>query len=151
MDWSHRLCCVAGIPDCNIFLICDAVICTANWYAHRGRILEYGYPQVHERKSFRKKLKSNSLLEKMLMYHLCKRAKNHGFYLWFSWLMNVLNVVSAITAFVGFIAIVITHADGWALLLVLFVPFGCLIGTNMLLFIPDLLFLPSERKRYRWK
>lgn len=151
--WLGRLDCAVwqAFLIAAFLLICDAVICTANWYMHRARILKYGYPRVHERKSFQKKLKSESFLEKLLMYRLCIGADKQGFFLWFSWLMNVLNVVSAIAASVGVIAIIITHADGWALFLALFVPFGCVIGSTIILFIPDFLFLPSERKRYRWK
>ena len=46
---------------------------------------------------------------------------------------------------------VIIHADGWAGCMLFFPPFYCLMAATALLFIPDLIRLPSERRRYRWK
>ena len=43
------------------------------------------------------------------------------------------------------------HADGWAGCMLFFPPFYCLMAATALLFIPDLIRLPSERRRYRWK
>lgn len=45
----------------------------------------------------------------------------------------------------------IIHADGWAGCMLFFPPFYCLMAATALLFIPDLIRLPSERRRYRWK
>ena len=45
---------------------------------------------------------------------------------------------------------VITHTDGWAMCL-LFAPFDCLVVSVTLRFIPGLVFLPSERRRYQRK
>lgn len=131
------------------FLICDVVICTAHWYANRGRILEYGYPKVHERKSFKKQLKNDSLAEKILMIRLCRTANKRGVYLWACWVINLLNIISAATAIVGAVGIVVTHGAGWAMYLTVIFPLGCFVGATALMLLPDLLFLPSERKRYR--
>ena len=131
------------------FLVSDAVICILHWYTQRARILEYGYPKIHERKSFKKRLKNDSLAEKILMIRLCLAANKSGFFLWICWLMNLLNIISAVAAIVGAVGIVVTRGDGWAMCLAVMFPFGCLMGATALLFVPDLFFLPSERKRYR--
>ena len=99
----------------------------------------------------KKKLKNSSFLEKALMIRLCSNAKRKGIYLWVCWLMNILNILSALITTVGAVGAVITHADGWTGCLLLFPPFACLLGATALLFLPDLICLPSERQRYRWK
>ena len=138
------------LPIAAFFLLLDMVICALHWFSQRGRILEYGYPRV-KNKTIKKKLHNDFFLEKIFMVRLCRNAKRGGLYLWICWLMNILNILSALTAIVGAIGAVITHADGWSGCLLLFPPLGCLLGATALLFIPDLICLPSERKRYRWK
>ena len=112
--------------------------------------MEYGYPRT-ENKTMKKKLKNSSFLEKVLMIRLCSNAKRKGIYLWVCWLMNILNILSALIATVGAVGAVITHADGWTGCLLLFPPLACLLGATALLFLPDLICLPSELQRYRWK
>lgn len=131
-------------------LLLDAGICVVHWFSQRGRILEYGYPRVRK-KTLKKRLKNESFLEKVFMVRLCRNADRIGPYLWVCWLMNILNTLSALAAVAGAVGSVIIHADGWAGCMLFFPPFYCLMAATALLFIPDLIRLPSERRRYRWK
>ena len=84
------------------------------------------------------------------MLRLCRDAQRKGWFLRLCLLINFVNIASVPVAVVGAVGAVITHTDGWAMCL-LFAPFDCLVVSVTLLFIPGLVFLPSERRRYQRK
>ena len=130
----------------SFFLLCNIVIYLALWCMLRGFIMEYGYPRL-KAKTLKKRLKNDSRVEKICMFHLCCMAQRKGGFLWLCWLMNLLSIVSVLISFIGAVSAIITHATGWSMCLI-FAPFVCFAATVILLFVPSLVFLPSERKRY---
>lgn len=131
------------------FLLCGLVLCLAHWCMLRGYIMEYGYPRL-KAKTLKKRLKSDPFPQKLCMLRLCRDAQRKGWFLRLCLLMNFVNIASVPVAVVGAVGAVITHTDGWAMCL-LFAPFDCLVVSAALLFIPGLVFLPSERRRYQRK
>ena len=128
----------------------DSLICWANWYCQQGAIMEYGYPRV-KLKKLKKTIRDDSVTERIFMVRLCRAAKKKGFMIRLCWLVNLINVLVFAAAIVGMIGVMITSVAGWAMLLLLLLPIGWLLVGAALRFIPDLLFLPSERNRYKWK
>lgn len=128
----------------------DSMICWANWYCQQGAIMEYGYPRVKIKK-LKKTIRDDSVIERIFMVRLCRAAKKKGFLIWLCWIVNLINVLVFAAAIVGMIGVMITSVAGWAMLLLLLLPISWLLVGAALRFIPDLLFLPSERNRYKWK
>ena len=112
--------------------------------------MEYGYPRV-KLKKLKKTIRDDPVAERIFMVRLCRAAKKKGFMIWLCWLVNLINVLVFAAAIVGMIGVIITSVAGWAMLLLLFLPIGWLLVGAALRFILDLLFLPSERNRYKWK
>lgn len=132
------------------FAFGSTVLCTANWFLQQSSIMEYGYPKV-KGKTLRKQVKEHSITERIFLTRLCREAKRKGFMLILCWSINFINVLIFCASVVGAIGFVITSLDGWAGCLLIILPFGWFCISVLLHFIPDLLFLPSERERYKRK
>ena len=133
------------------FLICGLVLCAANWYIQVGIIAEFGYP----RRSKREKRKGNLTwikqfrpVSRIFLGRPCSNAQRKGVILWLAWLCNLFNVLSGILCCIGYPLAIIMRGAGWPILLVIFPPFEVLMGAVFIEFIPTLIFLPSERRRY---
>lgn len=130
------------------FLIADTVLFLAMWYMFRGAIIEYGYPK-RSRKAMEKKLKSYSKLEELLLIRLVREAKRRGVFLWINLIFHFVNIVAFLSSVVGFAGAMVTLADGWAFALLLFPEITVLFFTTVLGFVPQMIWMPSERKRYQ--
>lgn len=125
----------------------NAVILWVNWVIQRYAILEYGYPKVKQ-KTLKKRLKSHSLFEHVMLTRICRESKRKGLYIYLCWFLNFLNCIAAILTAVGLVGAMITGGDGWAMTLLCFPPLSIMLFGALLKFVPDLICLPSERRRY---
>lgn len=133
------------------FLICGLVLCAANWYIQVGIIAEFGYPKRSKREKRRGNLtwiKQFRPISRIFLWRPCSNAQRKGVILWRAWLCNLFNVLSGILCCIGYPLAIIMRGAGWPILLVIFPPFEVLMGSIFIEFIPTLIFLPSERRRY---
>ena len=131
----------------TFFLSCDFCLCIVNWYLQQEAIIELGYPK-RKSKTMKKRMKRFRFWERITLTRLCKESERKRVSLWFYWCLNFLNILVAGAGLVGYCGMVITGGAGWSMVLLIIGPFGVLILSMLLRFIPDLLFLPSERRRY---
>lgn len=132
------------------FLLTNTIIFFAMWYVRRGVALECGYPK-RSKKTMKKKLAAYSMIDHVLLIRLTAEAEKKGPLLYINLVCHYLNMAALGATFCGFVGCMITLADGWALTLLTMSELGVLFITVSLEFIPHLIWLPSERKRYRWK
>lgn len=128
-----------------LFLGIDWIIYWASWIGHYEIAVEVGY-----RKSKRKKLYAyrESFWKDILLISITSTATNKTFMLYLNFLSNLLLFVSLIVSSFGCIAVMITHVAGWAFCLAVCPMIITLAVTTIVNFIPHLLFVPSEKKRY---
>lgn len=125
----------------------NIIILWTTWYSQQHSILEYGYPRV-KAKTLKKFLKGQSIYQRVMLTQICSQSKRKGPFLLLCVSINFLNCIAAIASTVGLVAAVLTGGDGWAMTLLLFPPISVLLLSAALHFIPDLICLPSERRRY---
>lgn len=133
------------------FLICGLVLCAANWYIQVGIIAEFGYPKRSKREKRKGTLtwiKQFRPVSRIFLWRPCSNAQRKGVILWLAWLCNLFSVLSGILCCIGYPLAIIMRGAGWPILLVIFPPFEVLMGSTFIEFIPTLIFLPSERRRY---
>lgn len=133
------------------FLICGLVLCAANWYIQVGIIAEFGYPKRSKREKRKGTLtwiKQFRPISRIFLWRPCSNAQRKGVILWLAWLCNLFNVLSGMLCCIGYPLAIIMRGAGWPILLVIFPPFEVLMGAVFIEFIPTLIFLPSERRRY---
>lgn len=115
------------------------------WYMHLETILECGYKS---RKTARKKFKTHTRIDRILLTRLVREAPKSNPILKLRLVLNWSNLLCAGVCFIGFIGTVITCGQGWALVLLMCSGFFSMFFSVGISFIPDLLWVPSERKRY---
>lgn len=143
MDLPIGLCISLGV----LFLAFGMLFYGVCWYLQKEAMIEYGYPRVSP-KTMRKKFAKYTFLEKITLSRLKKSAKRQGFMLQLCSLINWLNLFFAVITCIGFFGFTISRGAGWSVLFLLFLPFGWLLLSAAIRFIPDLICLPSERHRY---
>ena len=126
------------------FLALNAATLFVVWYLHRETILECGYKNA---KSARKRFKQQSPAEKLLLTRLVREAPKPHFNLKLRLVLNWSNLVFSGASLIGFFGTVLTCGAGWALMM-LCSGFCSLFLSVVICFIPDLLWVPSERRRY---
>lgn len=132
----------------GLFLVLmNFVIFVAMWYVRRAHAIEYGYPKL-KKKKLKQKLQQYSILENLLLVKLTLDAEKKGFFLYLNLACHLGNLVGFCSCIIGFIGSMITLADGWALTLLVGSVLFMLFVTGLIEFIPHLIWLPSERKRY---
>ena len=131
-------------------LVIGVVLSAVVWYILQESIIEYGYPKVRNR-TIKKRFKFFRPYERLFLHRLCREAHRKGFMLWLCWSFNLLNCISVIALHLGYVGVILTQGAGWALCLLLFPPYTVLCLYVLLFFIPGLVFLPSERSRYKRK
>lgn len=131
------------------FLALNLCIFLAMWYVRRGSIIEYGYPK-RNKKSIKKKLASYSFWDNLFLLRLCREAERKGPMLWICLMCHYICMIAAGASFIGFVGCMLTLADGWAIMLLVVPELAALFITVSIQFIPDLIWLPSERKRYKF-
>ena len=133
------------------FLICGLALCAVNWYIQVGIIAEFGYPKRSKREKRKGNLtwiKQFRPISRIFLWRPCRNAQRKGVILWLAWLCNLVNVLSGILCCIGYPLAIIMRGVSWPMLLVIFPPFEVLMGSAFIEFIPTLIFLPSERRRY---
>jgi hypothetical protein len=131
----------------SIFLLINIGLCLAVWYLQKATIIEVGYPRS-KRKKVNKTFKSQSFLDKLLLWQLRKEATIASPVLNLSIVLNYINIVAAVGEAVGYIGAIITRGKGWALSLVLLSGFISFCVTAFVHSVSTLLLFPSERKRW---
>ena len=135
------------LPISIFMFLCNSIFFLVIWYIRRGAVIEYGYPK-RSTKAMNKKMKAYSKLDEILLLRVTFEADRIGFYSFFNLLLHYINVFGYIASIVGIAAAMITLGDGWALTLMFGGMLFVLAITTMLDFVPSLIWLPSERKRY---
>ena len=131
-----------------MFFLGVSVFCYGlTWYLQMSSMVEYGYPKRSE-KSMRKKFKQHTTVEKITLTKLRRFATRNGFMLQLCWMINIVNLLFSVISSVGIIAFIVTRGSGWSGVLALFLPVGSCLLFVAIRFIPDLIWLPSERRRY---
>lgn len=130
----------------TFFLSCGLLVALATWAMQQGAILEYGYPRIKDKRK-RKLLKTFSFFERVTLTRLCREAKRRSAVLWLYWTINLCNGLSVFVCIASYIAVLFTGGAGWAMIL-LFAPWTVFVLSSIVRFVPDLLFLPSEKRRY---
>lgn len=132
----------------TFFFICDIVIFLAFWYAREGNALEYGYPK-RKPKYIRQLKKSYTIVQRLFLVRITFNADRQGIFLYLNLFCHFINIFSLLASVIGYVGCLVTHADNLFLLLLIFVEISHLFITTAIMFIPDLICLPSERDRYR--
>lgn len=130
------------------FIVMNISIFLAMWHVRREIVCEYGYPKRNKR-AMRKKLASYSTLDNLLLIRMTHEAEKKGPLLYINLLCHYICLIALVASFLGFGGCMITLADGWALSLLVISEIAALLFTVLAEFLPHLIWLPSERKRYR--
>ena len=133
------------------FLICGLVLCAANWGIQVSIIAEFGYPKRSKREKRMGDLawiRQFRPVSRVFLWSPCRDAQRKGFILWLAWLCNLANLLSCVSCCVGYPLAIVMRGVGWPILMMLFPPFEVFAGTIIIEFIPRLIFLPSDRRRY---
>lgn len=145
-DWAFLQTFLVGL----FFLACNFGLFCAMWFMRKGALFEYGYPK-RKAKNLNKRFKKYSFVEKLFLVRVVKEAECQGFYSYFSLLLNFANIAAFCVSLVGYIGALVTCISGWAAFLLITPVFGIFVISVAISFIPDLICLPSERRRYKWK
>ena len=125
-----------------IALLLDAFFNYLSWYIIKCDMKECGWPNG----------KPHRIRASITLIPLFSAAPKKGFYMVFCLVLNILNVLSAIVSMVGFFFAIETHVAGWAIIM-MSASFLTWSSIQLINFIPNMLFVPSERKRIpvvRW-
>jgi len=129
------------------FLLADIIIFIAMWYVRRSIAIEVGYPK-RNKTYIKRKLQDYSVLEQLLLIKITAEADKKSLMLIINLCCHFLNLIAVISCIIGFVGSMITLAEGWAILLLIGSEVGMLFFTLLIEFIPHLIWVPSERKRY---
>jgi hypothetical protein len=129
------------------FLVLNFGIFIAMWYVRRGVAIKCGYPK-RNKKQIKKRMKLYTVVDSILLIRITREAEHKGILLYINLGCHLINMISYVACFVGFVGCMITLADGWALTMLTFSEIGALFVTVLIEFVPDLIWLPSERRRY---
>lgn len=132
------------------FLMLNSGIFLSMLYFRRGVAIEYGYPK-RNKKSLRKRLANHSIWDKLLLFRITREAERKGALLYINLGCHCLNMTALFLSCIGFVGCMLTCAEGWALTLLTISEIGALFITVMIEFVPHLIWLPSEKRRYRLK
>lgn len=130
------------------FTIMNICIFASMWYVRRSVICEYGYPK-RNKKAIKKKLASHSVFDNLFLIRLTREAERKGALLYISLICHYVCMVALGVSLIGFGGCLVTLADGWAMSLLIMSELVALFLTVLIEFVPHLIWLPSERKRYK--
>ena len=133
-----------------ILLLCNIILFLVMWFARQNVVIEFGYPK-RNRKYMKKILSNHSFIQNLLLYKVTIEAEKKGPLLYINIACHWLNISALICSLIGFIACLITCVDGWAIVLLLAPVITVLFFSIVIEFIPHLIWLPSERSRYKFK
>ena len=131
------------------FLI-DTFLCIANWYIRKETILECGYKRSRARR-IKKEIKQWPWKDKILLRRLAREATERSPMISLSLFLLYLNALCGLAAGIGYIGTIFSCGAGWAMVLQFYSGPFTLFFSTAVTFVPDLLWVPSERKRYGLK
>ncbi len=130
----------------SFFLLMNLVLFLAVWYIHKNTIFECGYHNKRG-KQLEKKISEYKLFQKITLIKLAAEAPNKGMMLYINMFCHILNVIAFIICIAGYVCCYIFNS-GWAWCLLL-LPEICTVFLIVAIeFVPHLIWLPSEKKRY---
>lgn len=132
------------------FLVVNAVIFLAMWCWRLSTVREYGYPK-RSRKTVKKRFSVYSTWEKLLLIRPTREAEKKGLGLYMNLMCHYICLLAFVVSLVGFVGCMVTLADGWAFTLLIIPELAAMGFTAAVMFIPDLIWSPSERRRYGLK
>ena len=121
--------------------------CFINYYLRKETILECGYRKTRLRR-VRKAMKAWSFADRFFLRRLVSEATESSPMLPLSLFLNYLNIVCLCILPIGLVCAIATCGDGWALILCGFPGIFSLFFSTAVTIVPDLLWVPSERRRY---
>lgn len=127
------------------FLLFNGAVFFVVWYLHREIILECGYKNA---KSARRKFKTHTRIDRILLTRLVREAPKTNPILKLRLVLNWSNLFCAGVCVLGFFGTIVSRGAGWALVLLMCSGFFSMFFSVGISFIPDLLWVPSERRRY---
>lgn len=152
-SWSENL--DIGIAKCVIFalvlLVLGVGLCAIVWYIQLGYIVEVGYPKRSKRRKRQGlliELKDHSRINQLFLWRLCKDAPRKHWFMWFSFGINLLNILVVAVCCVSGVCAIITTGAGWTWTLLILLPYNFLLFVVLVEFIPSVIYIPSERRRY---
>ena len=152
-SWSENL--DLGIAKCVIFalvlLVLGGALCAIVWYIQLSYIVETGYPKRSKRRKRQGlliELKDHSRINQLFLWRLCKDAPRKHWFMWFSFGINLLNILVVAVCCVSGVCAIITTGAGWTWTLLILLPYNFLLFVVLVEFIPSVIYIPSERRRY---
>lgn len=131
-------------------LLANTAIFFAMWYCRLETIRECGYPK-RSRKTLKKIFSAYSVWDKLLLIRPTHNAEKRRPMLFLNLICHYICLLALIAVWIGFFGCMITLADGWACVLLIMPELAAMAFSTAVMFIPDLIYSPSERKRYRLK
>ena len=131
----------------SIFFWANIFLCAVNWFVQKETILECGYSNSSRKKEI-KKFKSFSIVDKITLVRLANDCHKLNPIIPLCVVLNAINLLAVVAEIIGYISAIVTRGHGWAITLTLASGFAWLIICAAIRFLPDLLLVPSERKRY---
>lgn len=138
--WQAFLIAIIALPI-NCFF------CAIVWYLRKEAILECGYRKARINR-IKQAMKKWSLADKLLLRRLAAEATESSPMIGLSLFLNYINIFCVAVAVIGALCVVVTSGSGWAMTLCFSPGVFSIFFSTIVTFVPDLLWVPSERKRY---
>lgn len=129
------------------FLVVNAIIFVAMWCWRLSTVKEYGYPK-RSRKAVKKRFSTYTTWEKLLLIRPTREAEKKGLMLCINLICHYICLLAFAVSLIGFVGCMVTLANGWAITLLIIPELAAMGATTAVMFIPDLIWSPSERRRY---
>lgn len=131
----------------TIFFILNLGLSIGTWFTQKEIILECAYSKS-KRKRIRQEFKTSSFSDKLLLRRLAKNGTKYNPIISISLVINYINIISVFIGLIGYIGAIITRGNGWAMILTMCYGFVILCLSGIIHLVLDLIFVPSERRRY---
>lgn len=131
----------------TLFLLGDGLFCGITWFIRKETIIECGYRKGRIKRT-KKAMKEWPLFDKILLRRLAAEATESNPMVGLSLFLNYGNIAFALIAVFGYLCAILTCGSGWAMALVCYPGVTSMMLSTVITFIPDLLWVPSERRRY---
>lgn len=117
-------------------------------YVREECVIEYGYPKKKS-KQVRKKISQYPILDRLFLLRLIMEADRLGIYLLITLVCHWVHLLSLPLTVAGFLGLLISPGSGWAITLSFHASLTVLMLSCGIEIIPNIICLPSERKRWR--
>lgn len=132
----------------TILLLMNLVSFVVQWYLQYDGVLEYGFPK-RGRKYIKKRISQYSLFQRILIFPLVKTTEKKGFFLYLCLAgFYCVTVPAFVICIFGFIGALYTGGAELTLTILFEAGIDSLLITAAIRYVPDLIWLPSEQRRY---